>query len=105
MTVPHVLRSDWWWKETPRSVRGPHRSLHNRWERWYGMGVLARVFQDLAQPCADRDTFMIDSTSGRGASSGSSGVERLLGRGAGDLFPHGKTLHKTGPHPCRTTCG
>ncbi len=59
--ILHVLRNGLRWQDAP-SVYGPPKTLDNRFVRWSRLGVFARIFRDLAQPGADGDTLMIDST-------------------------------------------
>lgn len=49
------------WKDAP-AADGPPRILYNRFVRWSGMGVFARIFSELAQPGPDSEVIMIDST-------------------------------------------
>ena len=59
--ILHVLRNGLRWRDAP-AVYGPHKTLYNRFIRWSRLGVFVRIFRDLAQPGADGDTLMIDST-------------------------------------------
>lgn len=59
--ILHVLRNGLRWRDAP-AVYGPHKTLYNRFVRWSRLGVFVRIFRDLAQPGADGDTLMIDST-------------------------------------------
>ena len=59
--ILHVLRNGLRWRDAP-AIYGPHKTLYNRFARWSRVGVVARIFRDLAQPGADGDTLMIDST-------------------------------------------
>ena len=59
--ILHVLRNGLRWRDAP-AIYGPHKTLYNRFARWSRLGVFARIFRDLAQPGADGDTLMIDST-------------------------------------------
>jgi len=59
--ILHVLRNGLRWRDAP-AVYGPHKTLYNRFVRWSRLGVFAPIFRDLAQPGADGDTLMIDST-------------------------------------------
>ena len=49
------------WAEIPERY-GPPTTCYNRFVRWSRMGVFARIFMELAQPGADGDMIMIDST-------------------------------------------
>ena len=44
-----------------RTPLDPH-GYYNRFVRWSRLGVFARIFRDLANPGAEGDTIMIDST-------------------------------------------
>ena len=41
---------------------GPPRALYNRWKRWSGMGVFARIMLGLAEQTPDNKTISIDAT-------------------------------------------
>ncbi len=85
--ILHVLRNDLRGPDAP-PVYGPHKTLYNRFARWSRLGVFARIFGDLANPGADGDTIMIDSThlkAHRTAASlrkGGSALARSAGRRA-----------------------
>ena len=49
------------WSDAPKEY-GPAKTLYNRWKRWSGMGVFARMMKGLASEAADRKTVMIDAT-------------------------------------------
>ena len=59
--IIYIQKSGLQWKDAP-AVHGPPKTLYNRFVRWSRMGVFARIFVDLAQPGADGDGIMIDST-------------------------------------------
>ena len=59
--ILHILRNGLRWQDAP-AVYGLHKTLYNRFVRWSRLGVFARIFGDLAQPGAEGDTLMIDST-------------------------------------------
>ena len=59
--ILYLLRNGWRWPDAP-SVYGPHKTLTNRVVRWSRLGVVARIFRDLAQSGAEGDTLMMDST-------------------------------------------
>jgi transposase len=40
----------------------PPKTLYNRWKRWSGMGVFARIMEGLASEVAEPKTIMIDAT-------------------------------------------
>lgn len=86
--IIHVKRNGLRWRDAP-PVYGPHKTLYNRFIRWSRLGVLARIFRDLARPGADGDTIMIDSThlkahrTAASLSKGGSGRGRSGGRREG----------------------
>ncbi|APX21540.1 IS5 family transposase [Salipiger profundus] len=41
---------------------GPHETPYNRWKRWRGLGVFARMFDGLAAEASQTTTIMIDAT-------------------------------------------
>lgn len=49
------------WCDAP-SAYGPPKTLYNRWKRWCGMGVFARIMDGLASEAAEQKTVMIDAT-------------------------------------------
>ena len=49
------------WCDAP-AVYGPPKTLYNRWKRWCGMGVFARIMEGLASEAAEQKTVMIDAT-------------------------------------------
>lgn len=49
------------WCDAPRDY-GPPKTLYNRWKRWSGMGVFARIMEGLASEAAEPKTVMIDAT-------------------------------------------
>lgn len=49
------------WSDAP-AVYGPPKTLYNRWKRWCGMGVFARIMEGLASEAAEQKTVMIDAT-------------------------------------------
>ena len=49
------------WKDAP-AVYGPPKTLYDRWRRWSGRGVFARMMAGLAARSQDADTLMIDAT-------------------------------------------
>ena len=59
--ILYLLRNGLRGPDAP-SVYGPHRTLTHRVVRWSRLGVLARIFRDLAQPGAEGDTLVMDST-------------------------------------------
>jgi transposase len=59
--ILHVLRNGLRWQDAP-PIYGPHKTLYNRFARWSRLGIFARIFRDLAQPGAEGETLMMDST-------------------------------------------
>lgn len=49
------------WCDAPL-VYGPPKTLYNRWKRWCGMGVFARIMEGRASEAAEQKTVMIDAT-------------------------------------------
>ena len=49
------------WRDAP-SEYGPPKTLYNRWKRWSGMGVFARMMAGLAAEADVPKTIMIDAT-------------------------------------------
>jgi transposase len=49
------------WCDAPREY-GPPKTLYNRWKRWSGMEVFARIMEGLASEAAEHKTVMIDAT-------------------------------------------
>ena len=49
------------WCDAP-SFYGPPKTLYNRWKRWCGIGVFARIMEGLASEAAEQTTVMIDAT-------------------------------------------
>ena len=49
------------WCDAPREY-GPAKTLCNRWKRWSGMGLFARIMEGLAAGAAGQKTVMIDAT-------------------------------------------
>ena len=45
--IIHVIKRGLQWRDAP-SDYGPHKTLYNRFVRWSRMGVLDRIFADLA---------------------------------------------------------
>lgn len=49
------------WCDAPREY-GPPKTLYNRWKRWSGVGVFARIMEGLASEVAEPKTVMINAT-------------------------------------------
>jgi transposase len=56
-----VNRNGLRWRDAP-SEHGPPKTLYNRWKRWSGMGVFARMMAGLAAEADVPKTIMIDAT-------------------------------------------
>ena len=56
-----VNRNGLRWRDAPAAY-GPHKTLYNRWRRWSGMGVFARMMAGLAAEADEPKTVMIDAT-------------------------------------------
>lgn len=49
------------WRGAPKEY-GPHKTLHDRWKRWSGKGIVARMMMGLAAEHSEEKTVMIDAT-------------------------------------------
>ena len=56
-----INRNGLGWRDAPREY-GPHKTLCNRWKRWSGKGVFARMMAGLAADHGEKTTGMIDAT-------------------------------------------
>ena len=56
-----VNRNGLRWRDAPADY-GPPKTLYNRWKRWSGMGVFARMMTGLAAEAEPPKTVMIDAT-------------------------------------------
>ena len=56
-----VNRNGLRWRDAPAEY-GPPKTLYNRWKRWSGMGVFARMMAGLAGEADAPKTVMIDAT-------------------------------------------
>ena len=56
-----VNRNGLRWRDAPTDY-GPAKTLYNRWKRWSGMGVFARMMAGLAAGAEVPKTVMIDAT-------------------------------------------
>ena len=56
-----VNRNGLRWRDAPAEY-GPPKTLYNRWKRWSGMGVFARMMEGLAAEADKPRTVMIDAT-------------------------------------------
>ena len=56
-----VNRNGLRWRDAPAEY-GPPKTLYNRWKRWSGMGVFARMMAGLAAEADAPKTLMIDAT-------------------------------------------
>lgn len=53
-----ISRNGLHWRDAPKEY-GPHKTLHNRWERWSDKGIFARVMAGLAANHGEEKTVMI----------------------------------------------
>ncbi len=60
--IIHVIRNGLRWRDAPRDVYGPHKTLYNRFIRWSRMGVFDRIFAGLSAEDGNADVLMIDAT-------------------------------------------
>lgn len=86
--IVHVLRSGCRWKDAPRDVYGPHKTLYNRFVRWADKGVWEGLFERLAAAGGPPASVMIDATyvkAHRSAAGGKGGPSsrRSAARAAG----------------------
>jgi len=63
--IVHVLQSGGRWRDAPRDLYGPHKTLYNRFVRWAAKGVWARIFHALAAEGGPPATLLIDSSAVR----------------------------------------
>jgi transposase len=56
-----VIRNGLRWRDVPPSY-GPHKTIYNRFIRWSEMGVIGRIFVELAKGGGDTEEIMIDAT-------------------------------------------
>lgn len=56
-----VNRNGLRWRDAPAEY-GPPKTLYNRWRRWSGMGVFARMMAGLAAEAEAPRTVLIDAT-------------------------------------------
>ena len=59
--IIYIQRNGLMWKHAPHDY-GPPKTLYNRWKRWSGMGVFARMMAGLAAEAEVPRTVMIDAT-------------------------------------------
>lgn len=59
--IVFVNRNGLRWRDAPAEY-GPPKTLSNRWRRWSGMGVFARMMAGLAAEADAPKTVMIDAT-------------------------------------------
>jgi len=69
--IIHVLRSGCRWQDFP-ACYGPPTTIYNRFHRWSAKGIWRRLFEALVQT-ADRDLYMIDSTTAKAHRSAAGG--------------------------------
>lgn len=56
-----VIRNDVRWRDAPAAYE-PHKTIYNRFIRWSRLGVLNRIFAELAAGSDASDQLMIDAT-------------------------------------------
>jgi len=56
--IVHVIRNGLRWRDAP-AVYDPHKTLYNRFVRWSRMGILDRIFANLAAESGPPDRVMI----------------------------------------------
>eukprot|EP01040_Poterioochromonas_malhamensis_P020839 gene20839-24991_t len=56
-----ILRNGLRWRDAPKDY-GPPKTIYNRFIRWSRLGVVNRIFADLAGKADIPDRLMIDST-------------------------------------------
>ena len=57
-----IIRDGLRWRDAP-AAHGPHKTLRNRFVRWSGKGILARIFEEPAKPPDPaREVLMIGAT-------------------------------------------
>lgn len=59
--IIHVIRKGLRWRDAP-SDYGPHKTLYNRWARWFHIGIFAHILTELAAQGDGTGTLMIDAT-------------------------------------------
>lgn len=75
--IVHVLRSGCRWRDCPAEY-GPHTTVYNRFNRWSGRGVWARLLEALAR-VEGADALLADSSlvkAHRSAAGGKGGSRR-----------------------------
>ena len=87
--VIFISRNGLRWRDAPPEY-GPPKTLYNRWMRWSGMGVFARMMAGLVAEADVPKTIMIDATFLKAHRTASSlrakrGRGRLIGRTKGGL--------------------
>ena len=63
--IVHVLQSGGRWRDAPRDLYGPHKTLYNRFVRWAAKGVWAETFHALAAEDGPPVVLLIDSSAVR----------------------------------------
>lgn len=58
--IIHVIKRGLQWRDAPREIYGPHKTLYTRFWRWSEAGVFDKIFQALAGDGKAGD-IMIDS--------------------------------------------
>ncbi|MBG6166511.1 transposase [Labrenzia sp. EL_13] len=83
-----MLKHGLQWKDAPKEYE-PHKTLYNRFRRWTELGVIDRIFSNLATSDGQPGTLMIDATHLKVHPTASSliegGLPRHIGRTKGGL--------------------
>ncbi len=79
-----VNRNGLRWRDAPAEYGSP-KTLYNRWKRWSGMGVFARMMTGLAAEVDVPKTIMIDATFLKAHRTASSLLLKKVGVGASSV--------------------
>lgn len=60
--IIHVIKRGCQWRDAPREIYGPHKTLYNRFRRWSEAGVFEEIFRALSKPDGPGEAVMIDSS-------------------------------------------
>ncbi len=59
--IIYVIRGGLMWRDAPKAY-GPQKTIYNHFIRWSRLGVLNRIFAELAGKAGEPDTIIIDAT-------------------------------------------
>ena len=59
--IIYVIKHGLMWRDAPKAY-GPHKTIYNCFMRWSRMGVVGRIFMELAGKAGEPDRIMIDAT-------------------------------------------